>query len=222
VAVDIELVERELRRIPEVRAARILTDDSGVPVEVHVLATPAKHATQLVRDVQSVAIATGGIEIDQRIVSVVQLEENDSPSATPAAQTAEAIQIIETIDRPSLVAVVVERADLRCAATVRLRNGNGTVEGRVEGSVAGAAVRRSVAEATLAAVTQLRPAAGSASVEGVSTLRLGDHEVVLAVLAVVVPPYEEIVTGSAQIRAAGPDEAVARAVLAACNRRLAR
>ena len=44
----------------------------------------------------------------------------------------------------------------------------------------------------------------------------------LAVLTVVVPPYEEIVTGSAPVRTAGADEAIARAVLDACNRRLQR
>lgn len=82
VSEDVVAVERELCRIPEVRAARIVVDSGGAPVEVHVLAVPGKHAKQIVRDVQSVAMATVGMSIDHRIVSVVQL---DDPVAAGAA-----------------------------------------------------------------------------------------------------------------------------------------
>lgn len=216
-AVDLDAVERELRRIPEVRAARIVADLQGLPVEVHVLATPGKHAKQLVRDIQSVAIASQGLEIDHRIVSVVQLEDvvpvmpaGDADAADPGAT------------RPTLDGVVVERRELRCAATVRLRSGEELVSGHAEGSVAAAAARRVVADATLAALAELGPAASCASVEAASIVRVGERDVAVAVLTVVVPPYEEIVTGSAPVRTAGADEAVARAVLDACNRRLQR
>jgi hypothetical protein len=214
--VDVDAVERELCRIPEVRAARIVTDLHGLPVEVHVLATPGKHAKQLVRDVQSVAIASQGLELDHRIVSVVQLEDVH-PVVTAGDHEAD-----DGITRPSLEGVVVERRELRCSATVSLRAGDEVVSGTAEGSVAAAAARRVVADATLAALAQLGPAASCASIEAASLVRVGERDVAVAVLTVVVPPYEEIVTGSAPVRTAGADEAVARAVLDACNRRLAR
>ena len=66
-------LERELCRLPEVSAARIVTDRIGRPTEVHILAQGDKHPKQIVRDIQSVALASFGIEIDRRIVSVVQL-----------------------------------------------------------------------------------------------------------------------------------------------------
>jgi hypothetical protein len=210
--VDLDAVERELCRIPEVRAARIVTDDEGHPTEVHVLATPGKHAKQLVRDVQSVAIASQGLDLDHRIVSVVQL---DDPVPVPAAATADG-----SATAPTLEGVVVERLQLRCSATVSLRLGDDVVSGSAEGSVAAAAARRVVADATLAALSLLGPAASCASVEAASLVRVGERDVAVAVLTVVVPPYEEIVTGSAPVRSAGVDEAVARAVLDACNRRL--
>ena len=68
-------LEHELCRIPGVTAARVVMDPEDVPVEVHVLATTDKHAKQLVRDVQSVAITTFGLDIDRRVVSVVQVQE---------------------------------------------------------------------------------------------------------------------------------------------------
>ena len=57
---DVLELERELCRLPEISAARVVTDDTGRPTEVHILADTAKHAKQVVRDVQSVARASGG------------------------------------------------------------------------------------------------------------------------------------------------------------------
>src|SRR2546421_5439633 len=71
---DLREVEKELCRLPEVNAARIVEDEIGRPIEVHILASREKHAKQIVRDVQSVAMATFGLELDRRLVSVVQLE----------------------------------------------------------------------------------------------------------------------------------------------------
>src|SRR3954466_14762000 len=71
---DLREVERELCRLPEVNAARIVEDEIGRPIEIHILASRDKHAKQIVRDVQSVAMATFGLELDRRLVSVVQLE----------------------------------------------------------------------------------------------------------------------------------------------------
>jgi hypothetical protein len=74
VGVDFRDLEQEICRIPEVSAARIVVNDEGVPVEVHILAAPTKLAKQVVRDVQSVALAAFGVELDRRTISVVQLE----------------------------------------------------------------------------------------------------------------------------------------------------
>ena len=46
------------------------------PIEVHVLAGGVKPAKQVVRDVQSVAMAQFDLDIDHRIVSVVQIPDD--------------------------------------------------------------------------------------------------------------------------------------------------
>src|SRR4249919_598706 len=73
-SVDVEVVEAELCRLPEVVAVRMVVDDVGRPVELHVLATPTKTPKQIARDIQSVALASFGLELDRRIISVVQLD----------------------------------------------------------------------------------------------------------------------------------------------------
>jgi hypothetical protein len=115
----------------------------------------------------------------------------------------------------------MDRRELRCSATVRLRIGEQLVEASAEGSVAAVAARRVVADATLAALVLLDPSVASTFVESASVLRVGERDVALAVLTVVVPPYEELVTGSAAVGSAGAEEAIVRAVLDAAGRRLA-
>src|SRR6476469_9768381 len=67
---DTELgeIEKELCRLPAVNAARIVTDDIGRPKELHILASSEKSPKQIARDVQSVAMASFGMEIDHRII----------------------------------------------------------------------------------------------------------------------------------------------------------
>src|SRR5947209_17357423 len=70
---DLSAVEREICRLPDVSIARLVAEGDGRVSEVHVVAHPGKHPKQIVRDIQSIALASFGLELDRRIVSVVQL-----------------------------------------------------------------------------------------------------------------------------------------------------
>ncbi len=225
-AADLASVERELCRIPEVRAARIVADDDGVPIEVHVLASPGKQPKQLVRDVQSVALAARGLDLDHRIVSVVQLDDGNGTAPEPALMDDEVPTAVPpslptpSDDRVMLESASLVRSGVAATAEVTLRRGDATVRASAEGSSASAVTLRLVAEATLEALRDLVPAAARAAVETASVVRTGEREVALAVLVLVVPPNEELVAGAAPVRAGGAHEAMARAVLDAGNRRL--
>ena len=218
-ALDTREVEMALCRIPAVTAVRIVEDEVGRPLEVHVLATLEKHAKQLVRDIQSVAMATFGLDLDRRIVSVVQLEGGsgderlvDSDRDERSARGRGARVTIENID--------VSTHGVRARVAVTLAQGGELVTGEVEGSIAASTRHRLVAEATLHALRRLVPAADCADVEMAAVARVGNRDAALAAVVFVVPPFEEASTGSALVREAGPADAVARAVLDACNRRL--
>jgi hypothetical protein len=72
---QLQRLQEELQRIPAVRSARVIGNDQ--PTEIHIVAGPERSAKQLVRDVQSLSTAGFGMTIDHRIVSVVQLEDED-------------------------------------------------------------------------------------------------------------------------------------------------
>jgi hypothetical protein len=209
---DTELadIEKELCRLPAVNAARIVTDEIGRPKELHILASAEKSPKQIARDVQSVAMATFGMEFDHRIISVVQLDRvHLEPIVAPVGRA-----------RVSIGAISSEQRGMRNHARVTLLRGDDEAVGLAEGSIAESSRNRAVAQATLEALRELVPAAESADVETAACVHLGTREVAVATLVFVVPPHEEIVSGSAVVRGGNEPEALARAVLDATNRRL--
>ena len=209
---DVELqdLEREICRLPDISAARIVVGDAGQPVEVHVLALPGKHPKQVVRDIQSVALASFGIELDRRIVSVVQFG-NDAQG--PVLGRAGG-------PRTVIAAITAETSGLRSLVRVTLQRDEREMVGFAEGSVAAATRHRLVATATLDALRQLDPVAECLDVDSAQVMRVGAHEIAVVTIVFVVPPGEHLVSASAVVRGHQESDAVARAVLDATNRRL--
>ncbi len=203
-------VEVELCRLPDVVAVRIVTDSIGRPVEVHVLAHTGKHAKQVVRDVQSVALASFGLDIDRRIVSVVQLGPDGEDAAAALAPNA--------VTRPRIMAVDSHVSGSRMIVRVSLRLEDDEATGYSEGSVAAATRPRLVAAATIDSLEQLAAIHG-VDVEEAESVRIGTDDIAIVTLVSVSPPYELRLCGSAIIRQHA-DDAVVRAVLDAVNRRL--
>jgi hypothetical protein len=210
-SLDLAEVEAELCRLPDVAAVRIVADGVGRPVEVHVLAHTGKQPKQVVRDVQSVALASFGIELDRRIVSVVQLGPNGSsqPETTPT----------EATTRARITSTQSHTSGLRTTVQVALAHHDDEAIGYAEGTVAGSARARLVALAALDALRQLEPGADNLDVDSAQVVRAGTHDVVVVSLVYVDPPLEHHLTGSAMLHT-NADDATVRAVLDATNRRL--
>ena len=215
---DLREVELELCRLPEVNAARIVEDDVGRPIEVHILASREKHPKQIVRDVQSVAMATFGLDIDRRVISVVQLEggAGEETVVSPGSNGSRAA------GPPRVIVgdIVVVKHHVRCTVSVTLTLGGEEAVGTCDGSIASSARPRLVAHATMDALRQLMPAVDAADVETSDVVRVGSRDVAVTNIVLVSPPFEEFASGSALVREAGTHEAVARSVLDALNRRL--
>jgi len=220
-------LEESIRQIPGVRAVSVVTDAQAQPKEVHVLAAPGKPAKQIVRDVQSLAMAQFDIDLDHRIVSVVQIEdESADPAAsdsldlgdTDVAAAEEVLQEIEAQARPVITEIGVRSTDAEIEVEVRLQLDEDTFVGIERGAAAASARPRLVASATISALDELLGV--PAAVESAAVVDTGTHAVALVVLTLSIPRVgAQSVAGSAVVRGDETD-AVARAVLAAVNRRL--
>jgi hypothetical protein len=207
--VDMDAVEAEILRLPDVAAVRVVTDDLSRPVEVHVLAHTGKHAKQVVRDVQSVALASFNLEIDRRIVSVVQLAPNGESDTASTAPRAPRVRVL---------GIQASTVDLRMSIRVTLE-ADEQATGYAEGAAAPTIRPRLVAVATLDALRQLEDLASTFDVVGAEITRVGTQDVALVTLVAVEMPLERHLAGSAIVHHS-PDDAIVRAVLDAANRRL--
>lgn len=206
---DLTEVEREICRLPDVSIVRIVAEADGRVSEVHVVAHQGKHPKQIVRDVQSIALASFGLELDRRVISVVQLGANVlDETAAPEP-------------RPSIVAITAEASGLRSLVRVTLALGDEEAVGFAEGSIATTARHRLVALATVDSLRQLEPAAECVDIDHAQIVRIGAQDVAVVTVVFVLPPAEQLVSGSAIVRPQQEPDAVARAVLDATNRRLA-
>jgi hypothetical protein len=209
-------LEDALRQIPGIRAASVVTGPDASPTEVHVLAAPGKAAKQVVRDVQSLALAQYDLDIDHRIVSVVQIGEDETQigAGTGVADPDED----PSAPRPAITSLMVRTGGSEAEAVVTLAANGHVFEGRVVGPGGASQRPRLVAQATLKALEDLLGA--TAEVEQAALVTVGNRVVAVTVLTVMVPRTgEHIVTGSALVRGDEHD-AVARSVLDALNRRI--
>lgn len=218
-------LEDALRHIPGVKAASVVTGPDAVPTEVHVLATPGKPAKQVVRDVQSLALARYDIEIDHRIVSVVQMGDDEvrtvepPPAEAPPGTREPAEQAVEPAARPRIAAITVRSGNGVTQASVTLAVGDDLFEGTSQGPAGQSHRARLVAIATLEAVSELL--GQPCEVESSAIVATGSREIALSVLTIMIPRTgEQVLTGAAVVRGDDAD-AVARSVLAALNRQLA-
>ena len=195
-------LESTLSRLPDVDAVRIV-DDKGHVLEVHVLATPGKPAKQIVRDVQSLAMAAHGVSVDRRVVSVVQMEDES----------------VSPIHRPAILDIDEAPNGSKLTVTVSL----GWHHERHTGSATGPAsleIRpRLVGEATLSALEQAVTGDVAFALANIEMPVVGSRSIAIAVVVMVAGGEERALIGSALV-GSDPAPAAVRAVLDAVNRQV--
>ena len=201
---DIQELEETLARLPSINAVRIVGGKEGIR-EVHVLAAPDKAAKQVVRDVQSLALARFGITVDRRAISVVQI----GPERLDPGE-----------DRPAIKGVHEIPEGARTTVAVTLGWHGEEYVGTATGPAAQSARYRLVGEAALRAIEDLLPGEALA-LDSIGAPTIGMRTVMVVVIVSTGERGEDISVGSALSH--GDDtETVVRAVLDALNRRITR
>lgn len=201
---DYRELEDTLARLPSVHAVRIIGDRDRVR-EVHVLAAPEKAAKQVVRDVQTLVLARFGIDLDRRLISVVQI----GPDRLQADQ-----------ERPVILGVHEIPEGARTTVAVTLRWHGEEYAGTATGPAAPSARLRLVGEAALRAVERI-VGDEALALDAVGAPAVGMRRVIVVVVVSTGPRGEEITVGSALSQEDDSDCTV-RAVLDALNRRIGR
>ncbi len=199
---DVRALESTISRIPGIENVRVVME-GRTPREVHVLATPGKPAKQVVRDVQSVAMAAFDLDIDRRVISVVQIDGGDLSAG----------------DRPVVDDIAEEIDGSRMRITVTLQWHNEKLAGSAQGPAASTTRLRLVAEATLVALEQALDENAAFAASAVAVHRVGAEDVAIAQVVLVIGGRERMMVGSALV-GKDPSQAMVRAVLDAVNRQV--
>ena len=199
---DSVALQEKISRIDGVEAARVVAGNGHID-EIHVLARRNKPPKQVVRDVQSLAQALFGINIDRRIVSVVQLADS----------------VLNAGTRPALVDVSESVDSNRNEVTVTLKWRERLLVGQSTGAAASTTRWRLIAEATLEAVRQSIHHDVGLAISAIDLPMLGSRELAIAQVVVVTESSERQLIGSAYVEGE-ESRAVVRSVLDALNRLL--
>jgi|SRR5688572_4801553 len=195
-------LERELERLPEVRAARVVASPAGRILEIHLVSDGSKAPKQLTRDVETVA-ATQGIDIDRRTISIAQMPDSAAPDV------AHHINL-------SSITVTVEGNSATCR--VRVARADEDAIGETSGPSISTGRARLVARATMDAVSSLLGSRLPADCEDALIVQIGEHRIAVAVLVFIDDKGSEDVASGMHPFRGDNDEALARAVLDAINR----
>lgn len=199
---DATEIERLIALIPGVAGIRVVMESQGI-AEIHVLGDDSRHPMQLVRDIQSSLLAGLGIRVDQRCISVAQLEPQ--PASAPRL-------VLDGV----YLALSGDEAEVKTVLHWQERELTGVAKGP--------ATRRNrlvlAAEAVLQAADQLLPTGVRCALETLDTIPLGGEWAVLVLVALIQGSQVQSLAGAAFVRR-DETEAAGRATLAALNRRLA-
>jgi hypothetical protein len=199
---DVVALQEKISRIDGVEAARVVSGNGHID-EIHILARRTKTPKQLVRDVQSLGQALFGLDIDRRIVSVVQLADS----------------VLSSGSRPALVDVAETIDGNRTEVTVTLKWKERLLVGQSTGAAAVATRWRHIAEATLEAVRQAIHHDVGLGVSSIDLPTLGSRRLAIAQIVIVTDASERLLIGSAYVEG-DESRAVVRSVLDALNRLL--
>lgn len=204
--------EAIISRLRGVISARVVTDERGDILEIHVVADESRSPKQIGRDVESALLSQLGVRIDHRKVSIAQLKGEGNPAAEDIR-----LQFLG-------IEYAVDRLSARARVSV----------GRNEDVFTGIASvpigpeldqERLVAQAAVAALEEFLRSGAAA--DGTLSLELADfarsngtkRPFVMVTVRVLGGRGEESLLGSALVRD-DPWRAAACAVLDAMNRRL--
>lgn len=201
------LLEQLIYQVRGVQAARLITGPQGQIDEIHVVGTPQRNPKQIVRDIESILLVRGGVRLDHRKISLVQVAERDAPVVGRRLQLLEVTTSADEAGR---------RVEVRLALQER------RFEGVSVGESGGEALRAVLAAAaTIEALNRAIGARGAFRLERLQRQPLGELDTFLTHLSFMFEGGLESLLGVSFVR---EDEATAaaRAVLDAANRRVER
>lgn len=201
-ATDLDLT---LAQIAGVYASCVVLNSQRDVVEVHIVASASRKPKQIIRDVETLLFVKHKIKVDYRMISLVQLPD-EKLLRVPVA-------------RPEIRRVTEEMLGDARRVRVEIQGASRVVSGEAHDKTTNPTPFHVGAQATINAIGKLVGGFMQVRLEETATMRLGQREILLVVVACLTPDREETFIGTSFVTSR-PVEAAARAALDALNRRI--
>lgn len=197
-----EEIKKLICKLPEIKHCSIVCNQDKEIQEIHVLAGMSRNIKQMVRDIQSAINAKFGINIDYKIISIAQIDENDYKEA-----------------RLKLEGISVNNIENSIEAIVSLKLEDKVFEGKSRRVRSRSNKFKAIADATLFALEDYLKIGQVFYLEDIQVVLIANREVTTCVIGFAIDGREELLSGCSIINS-DENEAVVKAVLSAVNRKI--
>lgn len=199
---QIHLVEKYIEKLEEVVSCKFVLDDKEEIEELHIVSNGRRSPKQISRDIQSILIASYGIYIDYKKISIAEIPD---------------LSLRKASQRLIVDKVSYEEKSSRISITVGLENNGQRYDSTSEGANISSNIDKMVAEATMDAIKKAHDLEDILILEDIKTINLTRTQVVVVVITCLLNNNQKSLCGSSVIEE-NSKMAVVRAVLDATNR----
>lgn len=202
---NIDIIEQTIEKLDSVVSCKIISVDNNFE-EIHVVSNGSRTAKQLVRDIQSILIATYNIQIDHKKISVAEIQDDSVKKAGC---------------RLKITSVSHDNNGQKAMVKVALDNHRNIFENSAMGVNTSRNIDRMLVDVTLKTVEDAYGYEETFILEDVKTVNISTDKVVVVLITCINNGFEQKFCGSCLIRA-DYKEAVVKATLDALNRYVSR
>jgi hypothetical protein len=199
---EISQMYESINKIDGVLSVKII-EENGEISEVHILANKLRAPKQIVRDIESSLIVLYDYKIDRRVISIVQIDTEDTSS----------------INRIQYAGIIVNSTNTSIECTVKLCYEDGEAEVTLSRVRTLLNSRKIVAEATIRTIEEIIQQASIFDIQDVIVTEGRDVSFVSVIVNMITKGQEDAMVGSAIIKN-DINEAIVKATLDAINRRV--
>lgn len=194
--------EELINKIEGVVNSKIVISDGDI-TEIHILANTLKSPKQIVRDIESILLASHNYRIDRNKISIAQIRTEDK----------------RAFNRIKFSGVIMKTMDTTIECAVKLTHDEQEYEVSQIGIKTALNKRKIVAGATIKAVEKILGQAYLFDLQDVMLNSSNDVEFVSVLVNMVISGRQEIMVGSAVVKN-DINESIVKATLDAVNRRI--
>lgn len=203
---NIKIIEETMEKLDSVISYKMILGENDIIDEIHIVSNGNKSVKQLLRDVQSILIATYNIQVDHKKISIATIQD-------------------ESLKKPEcrlkIVSVSHEKNGQRATVKVTLDNHEDVFESSIMGINTSRNIDRMIVDATLKTVENAFGYEDTFILEDIKTIGVSVEQVVIVIIMGIHNSREQRFCGSALV---GSDykETVVKASLDAINRYLSK